>query len=430
MIFENLATELVFQVLLSCNSIQDAHALSSTCKRFHYIYSSSQKLLILERIVESQYGPLHDAIQLLTHNSSQSAHIKRNAPFSLALLQQIVAVGRVAQQWADIYPYKKWKNNFEDRRLLTTSERRHLRRALYRLWLYSRAFHNRNHPRETRMQRLVILERAALLHNWTTVELAEMADVHAVLQQVVSANVCPSDGTVARKFRKRFPDREAHQLLFNMQHLGIHNSNNSISSSIGNGSAGAQRYRSKNSPVWPLSQDRSKQMEQQQQQQQQNQHFSHSAANVNVKHAYAYDKYAPSRHHEPSLEGWGDDINHYYVVQDMLKLDPAQILWLKEEAPLKRQVELYIRSLGEGGESGDGQFENDHGGGARICSNGGAAGSWDSWFENNGETWVQTLEWVLAERGEDGSAFWRELEEERMGIAVAHSQSGASIAVE
>lgn len=117
----------------------------------------------------------------------------------------------------------------------------------------------------------------------------------------------------------------------------------------------------------------------------------------------------------------------------MLKLDPAQILWLKEEAPLKRQVELYVRSLGENGESGDGQFENNDGGGARVCSNAGGGvggGSWDSWFENNGETWVQTLEWVLVERGEDGPAFWRELDEERMGIAIAHSYSDVISAVD
>ena len=408
--FEDLATELVFQILVSCSSIQDAHALSSTCKRFHHIYASSQKLLILERVAETQYGPLKDAIQLVTHNASQPAHIRRNALFSLALLQQIVQVGSVAQQWVDIYPLKKWKDNFEDRRLLTTGERRRFRCALYRLWLYSRAFHNRRHPRETRMQKLVVTERAALLHNWSTNELAEMADVHTVLQQVVSANVCPSDGTVARKFRKRITDLEAHQLLFNMQHLGIYNNN----SHHDNGIPRTQRSRGNDSAVWPVTQIPGRHHHHPNQ--------SHDLPSyVTSRHAYAYDKYAPSRHHDPGLEGWGDDINHYYVVQDMLKLDPAQILWLKEEAPLKRQIELYVRSLGESGDYAENHTDSGFGGigtghGSRgVCH---AGGTWDSWFENNGETWVQTLEWVLNERGEDGVAFWEGLEEGKTGIAV------------
>ena len=54
----------------------------------------------------------------------------------------------------------------------------------------------------------------------------------------------------------------------------------------------------------------------------------------------------------------------------MLKLDPGQILWLKENAPLKGMVEAFVRGLG-------------------------------GWFENNGETFGQTLEWVMKERGED-----------------------------
>ena len=82
--------------------------------------------------------------------------------------------------------------------------------------------------------------------------------------------------------------------------------------------------------------------------------------------------------HEPGAEGWGDEIPHYYVVEDMLKLDPGQIVWLRENAPLKGMVEGFVRGLGE-------------------------------WFENNGETFGETVEWVVGERGED-------VEELREGI--------------
>src|ERR1700712_246550 len=85
---------------------------------------------------------------------------------------------------------------------------------------------------------------------------------------------------------------------------------------------------------------------------------------------YHYSKFTATPYHEPGGEGWGDNTSHYYVVEDVLKLDPEQIIWLKENAPLKGMVETFVKSLGD-------------------------------WFENNGETWSQTMEWVIRERGED-----------------------------
>ncbi|KAI9834518.1 MAG: hypothetical protein M1838_005496, partial [Thelocarpon superellum] len=321
--FEDLPTELVLHVFRSCSSVADVLNLASASHRFHRAVTPSQKLPILFHAAEAQYGPLDDAIQLVTHNQSQPAHLARRVPFSQALLEQLMAVGGVARQWEEIYPAKKWKANFEDRRLLTDAERYRLRRAVYRLWLYDKAFHNRSFPRFSRLQRSVILERAELLHNWPTGELAEMEDARHVLREVLQNHICPSNGTIQRKVRKRFPDVEP-QLLFNI-HL--------------------------NYPPPPS---------------QYQQHF-HTAHQITASNKY-YTKYSMAAPHDLGAEGWGDEIPHYYLVEDMLKLDPGQILWLRENAPLKGQVETFVRTLGE-------------------------------WFENNGETFGQTLDWVVAERG-------------------------------
>ncbi|KAL5382809.1 hypothetical protein DPSP01_006364 [Paraphaeosphaeria sporulosa] len=355
MLFEYLATELVTQIFLSCSTVTEVLALSSTCHRFRNIYTSSQKLYILETAAEAQFGPLEDLTQLLTHNASQPAHIIRTVPFSIALLQQIVHAGRVAEKWCDLYPFKKWKNNFELRRLLTSEEQYRLRRAVYRLWLYSRAFHNREHPREYRSTRLVVQKRAQLLHNWSTLELAEIADVHNVVREVVHSNICPSNGTIARKFKKRYPDND-HHLLFNI-HLNYPPPSHAP-------------------PAYnPFASQYSNTL---------SSHFN-STSTYNSRHAAS--KYSLHPSHEVGAEGWGDDIPHYYVVEDMLKLDPEQIMWLKENAPLKGMVEGYVRELG-------------------------------SWFENNGETWVQTLEWVLEERCEDVSNFIIAVSDGEVGVAV------------
>lgn len=358
MLFEYLATELVTQIYLSCTSVTDILALSSTCRRFRDIYTSSQKLCILETAAEAQYGPLEDLTQLLTHNASQPAHIIRSVPFSIALLKQMVHAGRVAEKWCDTYPYKKWKYNYELRRLLTSEERFRLRRAIYRLWLYSRAFHNREHPREFRATKLVMQKRAGLLHNWSTLELAEMADVHSVLREVVHSNICPSNSTISRKFKKRHPEHD-HHLLFN-----IHLNYPPIAPAL---------------PAYnPFTMQHANTFAS---------HFN-STPTYNARHAAT--KYSLHPSHEVGAEGWGDDIPHYYVVEDMLKLDPEQVMWLKENAPLKGMVEGYVRGLG-------------------------------SWFENNGETWVQTLEWVLDERGEDVDEFMGAVAEGEAGVCCTTS---------
>ena len=344
--FENLANELVIHVFQSCSSIPDVLNLASTCRHFRKVFALSPKLPILYRAAESQFGPLQDAIQVITHNSSQPAYLIRNVPYSLALLKQLIELGAAAKKWEDIYPAKKWKHNYEDRRLLTSSERYNLRRAIYRLWLYARAFHNSQYPRTTRMHRSSIIERAKLLHNWSTTELAEIEDIREVIRDLLQNQICPSNGTIQRKFRKRFPESDQ-QLLFNI-HL--------------------------NYPPPPSAFQA---------------HF-HSTHQVNSSPKFfpsnttTNSKYQPTPLHEPGAEGWGDEIPHYYIVEDMLKLDPGQIIWLKENAPLKGMVQAFVRGLGE-------------------------------WFENNGETFGETLGWVVRERGEDVE----ELRE--MGIVVFES---------
>lgn len=355
MLFEDIATELLLQIYYSCNSVADVTALSSACHRFRNIYSSSQKIPILETVAETQFGPLQDLTQLITHNASQPAHILRSVSFSVALLQQIVHHGRVAERWCEIYPFKKWKHNYEDRRLLMNEERYRVRRAIYRYWLYTRAFHNSNHPRELRATRLVLLKRAALLHNWSTSELAEIADMHAIIREVVQTNICPSNGTIARKFKRRHPNND-HTLLFNI-HL-----NYPAPSPFSPPSSLSPQFN--NTPTYTS-------------------RYSSSSA-----------KYCLHPSHEVGAEGWGDDIPHYYVIEDYLKLDPEQILWLKENAPRKGMVEEYVRCLGEN-----------------------ADGS--SWFVNNGETWVQTLEFVLGERGEDVGEFRGSIARGDLGVALA-----------
>ena len=348
---EHLATELLLHIFHSCQSVIDVLNLASSCRRFRRVFNTSNKLQILTRAAETEFSPFHDIIQLVTQNSSQPVHLVREAPTSFALLKQIVQIGHVARQWETIYPLKKWKTDYENRRSLTDDECFRLRRAVYRLWLYHRAFHTRLYDRFSRGLRHIVLERAQLLHNWSTIELAEIEDVRLVIDDVVQNHICPSNGTIQRKFRKRFPESN-HQLTFNI-HLN---------------------YPSASSGVFEKPTNHFEQ-------------YFHTAHPTNfVDNAAKYrSKFRNDLFHDPGYEGWGDEIPHYYVVQDMMKLDPGQVLWLREYAPLKEQVEAFVLSLGE-------------------------------WFQNNGETFGETLEWVMKERGDDIEELRSAISDREVGI--------------
>ncbi|RMJ27909.1 F-box domain protein [Aspergillus sp. HF37] len=346
--FDHLATELLLHIFRSCDSVADVLSLASACRRFHRVFSRSNRLQLLAGAAESEFGPFHDIIQLVTQNTSQPVHLVREAPMSFALLQQIVQVGHVARRWETIYPVKKWKTDYENRRSLSDDERLRLRRAVYRLWLYHRAFHTRVYDRFSRHLRQVVLERAQLLHNWSTIELADIEDLRLVIEDVVQNHICPSNGTIQRKFHKRYPE-SSHQLAFNI-HLNYPSSH----------------------PPGSVDQ------------------FFHTAHPTNFTDTSAKyrSKFRNDPFHDPGSEGWGDEIPHYYVVQDMMKLDPGQVLWLREHAPLKDHVEAFVLGLGD-------------------------------WFRNNGETFGDTLAWVMQERGDDVEKFRAAIADREVGVVWA-----------
>lgn len=332
MSLEGLPNELITQLFLALPTVSSVIAFASTSARFRHVYYGSQRLSILASAAGAEFGPIAEIVQLVTQNASQPAHVHRDVPMSAALLHQVIEAGRVAQRWEELYPFKKWKTNFAERRLLTDSERFTFRRALYRLWLYSSAYHTSSHGRTGRNIQLTTFTRAALLHNFTTAELAEMLDVHAVVRDVVANNICPSNGKVRNRFRKRHTESTLPSMMFNI-HLNY-------------------------PPPTPAS-------------------F--------VSDFIPMSKYHATPYLEAGAEGWGDDISHYYVVEDMMKLDPEQLLYLRDHCTSKWQVEDYVRDLGE-------------------------------WFGNNGETFSETAAFVTKQRGVDMEIVKTAIDHEEMGV--------------
>ena len=202
---------------------------------------------------------------------------------------------------------------------------------MYRLWLYSLAFHNAAHTRSMRLQPPVIRSRALLLRPWPAAELAEMLDVHMMLRGLLRYHICPSNGTVLRRHKARYPYEQAPLMR-----------------------EGNAKYAS---PVMLDFQSK----------------YFHSTPQV--------ERLLVSSRGSGGgvVEGWGDEISHYYVVEDMLKLDPGQVLWLYELVAGSGEVEYGRGSAKEAVQA----FVNGVGG---------------EWFENNGETFEETVAFVIGAR--------------------------------
>ncbi|KAL6720240.1 hypothetical protein ACLMJK_002161 [Lecanora helva] len=353
----NLPNELILHIFQSTPDLPTLLALSSSCKHFHKILTS-HRLPTLYLAAESQYGPLAIATRVVTHNESQLPHIPRPAPSqSFALLKQLVAVGRTAEKWITIYPGLKWKGERSaDRRFLNEEECYRLRRACYRIWLYTLAFHTRAYPRYTRRQLDVMRTRALLLRPWSSQQLAELLDLHDVFREVLHSHVCPSNGTVLRRHKQRFPD-DPFPLI----------SSATVKKCEQQSTAYSQAF-FHSTP-----------------------HVSHLSMAKNHAQAYA------------AVEGWGDDISQYYVVEDMLKVNPGQLVRLYES--VTGNLEL-LESTNTVIMPGNPKGVVEHF----------VAGLGD-WFENNGETLCETVGIVILDRGGDVEALREGIEEGWEGIA-------------
>ena len=337
-----LANELLLHILQSSPTISSLLALASTCKHLHSILVH-HKLPLLYQSFEAQYGPSYDAIRLVTYNNSQLAHVPRSAPpQSMALLKRLVQVGQVAEKWAIVYPSQKWTGEESaNRRLLSTKERYNLRRACYRIWLYDMAFHTPQHARTGRALPQVVRTRAQVIRPWSGEQLAEMLDLHAIFRAVLHSHICPSNGTVLRRHKQRFPD-DPFPLISTTR---------------------ATKY---NDPLADF-----------------HQALFHSTPHVSrLSTARNYNQ------HGSTVEGWGDEIAQYYIVEDMLKLDPGQLM------------HLFERLTGQSGP--DAELTTCFGFSSRKATVEQFVAVLGDWFENNGETLVETIYCVIGERGGEG----------------------------
>ncbi len=121
---------------------------------------------------------------------------------------------------------------------------------------------------------------------------------------------------------------------------------------------------------------------------------------------------ARSRQDGYGFDGWGDEIAHYYVVEDMLKLDPGQLMWLFNELAGNTETnEACTASPTSAAYPVNGGFAGGKTIVERFIANLGM-----EWFENNGETFVETASLVIGDRGEEVTVLRERVEDKVEGI--------------
>lgn len=206
---QGLPVELIQKIYNECSDIQSVANLSATSRRFRAAYIGSQKLLIIENVLENQFGPLHDAIQVVTYNDSQPVHMPRKPDMSMALAQQVAAIGYVAQKWEAIYPLLRWRVHTEHRRILRPHEGYRFRRAMYRMWLYSKAFHNSTY---LELQRSLPRPcsgdcRTVFMRRFDDDEITEITELNDILHDMIHNDLCPSNAIIQQRYSQSFPDQ-------------------------------------------------------------------------------------------------------------------------------------------------------------------------------------------------------------------------------
>jgi len=294
---QDLAPEIMVHVFESLSSVSDIISLSLTCRYFHELLPKSQRLALFFKALDQEMGPLDDILQLLTQNDNQMLHVRRSPPLSFALLTQAASVARVAEQFVHLYPRFRWMDtDSASRRFLDDGEARRLRRAIYRLWSYTKAFHGRSSFRISRLDTTSTEERYQLLRSWSTDELHELEDLRYTLEKILAWEICPTDGEVY----SRFPS-DSKPFHMSLQPR-------SFQPLVRGVPMFQDVFHSSRDKVSMVGQDK------------------HSVQELRFQH----------------MRGWGSDLENFYLIQAFLKLSPAEILWLLDNAVSKTDVETFV----------------------------------------------------------------------------------------
>lgn len=189
-----------------------------------------------------------------------------------------------------------------------------------------------------------------------TADLIDIEDLRRLIEGIVSDELCPTDGAVRRNFNQSCTYSEA-------QYSYPHS-----------------RYANRSWNSWPPDS------------------FLSVLPTMNSVHGHedfairTHLDLPVSQRRKMFMSGWGDEVSQYYIVESMMKLNPAQIMHLHEHTVTKPEIERWLL---------------DHIG--------------EEWFWENGQTWLDTWMLVVHKRGENPDLIREAIIDGQAGVANANT---------
>ncbi|KAI9661709.1 MAG: hypothetical protein M1821_008947, partial [Bathelium mastoideum] len=238
--------------------------------------------------------------------------VDREAPeLTFDLLKKAVSVGKAAAEWERLYIIQTWNGaDAPNRRSLSPIERARFYKAIYRIWLFHAAFHNKG-PGSNLNTSGTFIDRITFLSQFSAAELAQTFRVFLFLRGHVEKNICPSFATVKQQVQQRDPN-------YQESHGGASGPANDPAYS-GNE---AHFHYHLTPGMSPSSRSRG---------------YGFNDG-VGVLNHGGFDRYRPTSTYDPFDNHWGDDFMYERRVDAVLKLGPRQLLYLLNNVPRKQDA--------------------------------------------------------------------------------------------
>lgn len=207
----DLSTELL-QKIFEYTELQDLLHLAQTSKRNYHAFLG-RRMHFLERSLHNSYSPLLPLLKLTLANEPTPSRRPIGTELRISLLlnritslpstpkmtlenmKKMVAYGKIADRWTELYPRLRWRFGSDNRRLLKTKEKERLRGAVYNHWTYTTLFHSRtftNYAPDPPSPASLDDPRHRFLRTLSTAQQIQLSEYLAHIESLVELDLYPS----------------------------------------------------------------------------------------------------------------------------------------------------------------------------------------------------------------------------------------------
>ncbi|KAK6583589.1 hypothetical protein PZA11_003319 [Diplocarpon coronariae] len=221
-----LSIELI-QKILDLSELPDLLALARASRTIYRAFLG-RRMHLLAQGLHNSYSPLPALLQLVLANEPDRSRrpigtemridtllarivaVGPSPKLGLDHMKKMVAYGKIADRWTELYPRLRWRVGSDNRRLLHPHEKHRLRKAIYHHWTYTTLFHSRTYTQYSPYPPSPASfddPRHRLLRTYSTAEHIQLSEFLAHVEQLVESDLYPSNSIVQDHYSHALPAR-------------------------------------------------------------------------------------------------------------------------------------------------------------------------------------------------------------------------------